>query len=275
MYTSTDGCSSRSGSAVTTSDRRPVPSSSSSCSVTPGTRSFQRSSPSILMMLGIVVRVPGIENRGPPLVVALGDRVAFLDVQDGALRHRVAVEHVRLGPSDRRPGCPPWSPRWPTRPRGSAPPGSCPWCRPRTRPGRSAYSRPLVYFTTPSDRARRSASSAMRDEVPPMWKVRRVSWVPGSPIDCAARMPDRLAHVHHVHGGQVPAVAHPADAAPGLAGEHRADLHLLDAGVLDGVGGLLVDQLAGLHQQLGIAVLVELVRIEDVLARDAAEQSAP
>ena len=25
--------------------------------------------------------------------------------------------------------------------------------------------------------------------VPPMWKVRMVSWVPGSPIDCAAMTP--------------------------------------------------------------------------------------
>ena len=55
--------------------------------------------------------------------------------------------------------------------------------------GTSAHSRPSVYFTLPSDRARRSASSAMRLEVPPMWKVRSVSCVPGSPIDCAARMP--------------------------------------------------------------------------------------
>ena len=84
---------------------------------------------------------------------------------------------------------------------------------------------------------------------------------------------DRLAHVHHVHGGQVAAVAHPADAAPGLAGEHRANLDLLDAGVLDGVRGLLVDQLAGLHQQLRISVLVELVRIEDIFSRDAAEDA--
>ena len=51
-YTSTDGCSSRSGSATTTTERSPVPSSSSSRNVTPGTRSFQRNSPSVLMMLG-------------------------------------------------------------------------------------------------------------------------------------------------------------------------------------------------------------------------------
>ncbi len=55
--------------------------------------------------------------------------------------------------------------------------------------GTSAHSSPSVYFTLPSDRARRSASSAMREEVPPMWNVRSVSCVPGSPILWAARMP--------------------------------------------------------------------------------------
>ena len=31
--------------------------------------------------------------------------------------------------------------------------------------------------------------SATRVAVPPMWKVRMVSWVPGSPMDCAAMTP--------------------------------------------------------------------------------------
>ena len=31
--------------------------------------------------------------------------------------------------------------------------------------------------------------SAIRDAVPPMWNVRIVSWVPGSPMDCAAMTP--------------------------------------------------------------------------------------
>src|SRR5207245_1294799 len=38
----------------------------------------------------------------------------------------------------------------------------------------------------------------------------------------------RLTHIHHVHGGEVAAVAHAAHPALRLAGEHRADLHLLD-----------------------------------------------
>ena len=44
---------------------------------------------------------------------------------------------------------------------------------------------------------------------------------------------DRLADVDHVATRQVTAVAQRADAAPGLAGEHRADLHAVDAGVVD------------------------------------------
>jgi hypothetical protein len=41
----------------------------------------------------------------------------------------------------------------------------------------------------PSTLLRRWVCAAMRAAVPPMWKVRSVSCVPGSPIDCAARMP--------------------------------------------------------------------------------------
>ena len=62
-----------------------------------------------------------------------------------------------------------------------------------------------------------------------MWNVRIVSCVPGSPIDWAAMIADRLADVDHVAARQVAAVAHRADAALGLAGQHRADLHLVDA----------------------------------------------
>ena len=44
---------------------------------------------------------------------------------------------------------------------------------------------------------------------------------------------DRFADLDHLAGGQVAAVAAAADAAPRLAGEHRADLHLLDARFLN------------------------------------------
>jgi hypothetical protein len=52
--------------------------------------------------------------------------------------------------------------------------------------------------------------------------------VPGSPIDWRDDA-DRLADVDEVAARQVTAVALHADAAPGLAGEHRADLHAVDA----------------------------------------------
>ena len=84
---------------------------------------------------------------------------------------------------------------------------------------------------------------------------------------------DRLAHVHHVHGGQVAAVAHAAETALRLAGEHRADLHRLDAGLLDVVCHVFVDQLTRLDQQRADAVLVELVRILDVLGRNGADDA--
>jgi len=43
--------------------------------------------------------------------------------------------------------------------------------------------------TTPATFDLRAVCSAIRAAVPPMWKVRSVSCVPGSPIDCAAMMP--------------------------------------------------------------------------------------
>src|SRR5690606_37763495 len=50
---------------------------------------------------------------------------------------------------------------------------------------------------------------------------------------------DRLAQVHHLHRGEVAAVAHPADAALALAGQHRTDLDVLDARLVDPVGDFL------------------------------------
>ena len=41
----------------------------------------------------------------------------------------------------------------------------------------------------PSNLATSFDSSAVLEAVPPTWKVRRVSCVPGSPIDCAATTP--------------------------------------------------------------------------------------
>ena len=77
--------------------------------------------------------------------------------------------------------------------------------------------------------------SETRDAVPPTWKVRMVSCVPGSPIDCAAMTPTASPISTMLAAGEVAAVAAAADAAARLAGEHRTDLHLLDARFLDRV----------------------------------------
>ena len=52
---------------------------------------------------------------------------------------------------------------------------------------------------------------------------------------------DREAEFDEFAGGQVAAVAVGADAAARLAGQHRADLHLLDAGILHFGGLVFVD----------------------------------
>src|SRR5690606_34195302 len=76
-----------------------------------------------------------------------------------------------------------------------------------------------------------------------------------------------LAQVHHLHGRQVAAVAHPAQPALGLAGQHGADLDRLDAGVLDRFRLLRVDQLARLDQQLAVD------RVVDVIQRHVADDA--
>ena len=71
-----------------------------------------------------------------------------------------------------------------------------------------------------------------------------MSWVPGSPIDCAAMTPHGLADLDHLARGEHAAVAEAADAALGLAGQNRADLDPLDTGLLDERGEILGDLVA-------------------------------
>src|SRR5690606_23346430 len=61
---------------------------------------------------------------------------------------------------------------------------------------------------------------------------------------------DRLAHLDQLARGQVAPVAADADAVPGAAREDGADLHLIDAGVLDGGGEHLVDHLVLFQHRL-------------------------
>ncbi len=90
-----------------------------------------------------------------------------------------------------------------------------------------------TYLTLPSRLALTSFSSTPRVATPPMWNVRMVSWVPGSPIDCAAMMPTAMPVLDELAGGQVHAVAAPADAQRGFAGHRAADLDLLDLHLLE------------------------------------------
>src|SRR5690606_12731582 len=107
---------------------------------------------------------------------------------------------------------------------------------------------------------------------------RRAADVERAEGELGARLADRLrrqdadglAHVHDTHRGQVAAVAHAADAAAGLTGEHAADRDLVDPGLVDPVGDVLVDQVARLDPHARVAVFIELVRIPHVVARPAA-----
>ena len=56
---------------------------------------------------------------------------------------------------------------------------------------------------------------------PPVWNVRIVSCVPGSPIDCAAMMPTASPISHISPVAEEDAVARATDARLGAALEHR------------------------------------------------------
>src|SRR5690606_37943832 len=59
---------------------------------------------------------------------------------------------------------------------------------------------------------------------------------------------DCFTELDHPASREIAAIAEDADAALGLTGEHRADLHLLDADVIQGRSGVLFDDLTALHQ---------------------------
>ena len=51
------------------------------------------------------------------------------------------------------------------------------------------WAMPLGLRASKSSTTRGSPCVMSSPAIPPVWKVRIVSWVPGSPIDCAAMMP--------------------------------------------------------------------------------------
>ena len=105
-------------------------------------------------------------------------------------------------------------------------------------------------LTLPSRLHLTSFSSTPRVATPPMWKVRMVSWVPGSPIDWAAMIPTAMPDLDELAGRQVHAVAAPADAQRGLAGHRAADLDLLDLHLLELLGRGQGDHLVFLDHDL-------------------------
>ena len=123
---------------------------------------------------------------------------------------------------------------------------------------------PPEIFTTPSLALSKNDCSATW-AVPPMWNVRMVSRVPGSPMDRAAMTPTASTDVHQGPAGQIAAVAGAADADLGLAGQHRTDLHRLDGRGLDEIAHVLVQIGAGRYDHFaGVGVL-------DVFRGEAAE----
>ena len=69
-----------------------------------------------------------------------------------------------------------------------------------------------------------------------MWNVRIVSCVPGSPIDWAAMMPTAMPSSTMRPGGEVHAVAQPADAERRLARHRAADRDLVQPEPLELLG---------------------------------------
>ena len=112
--------------------------------------------------------------------------------------------------------------------------------------------------TVPADLLSSCDAAAVRDAAPPMWKVRIVSWVPGSPIDCAAITPTASPTLTTMTATEIAAVALGAQPVARVAGERRAHLDLVDAERFDRLDLVFVEQRAGLEQR-GLRL-----RIDDV-----------
>ena len=85
-------------------------------------------------------------------------------------------------------------------------------------------------------------------------------------MDCAAITPVASPSSTRRPGSQVASVAHDANAAPRLAGEHRANLHPLDTGSLNRARQIFGDLLVDVDHDLAFVVL-------DLLERHAAHDT--
>lgn len=95
--------------------------------------------------------------------------------------------------------------------------------------------------TRPGCRALMLERSISREAVPPMWKVRMVNCVPGSPMDWAAIMPTVSPMFTKVPAREVAAVTAGAHAAFRLAGEGGADADAGDALFLKQTGDIFIN----------------------------------
>src|SRR5262249_48963001 len=75
-----------------------------------------------------------------------------------------------------------------------------------------------------------------------------------------------LAQFHQASGGEVASVATDADAALGFAGQHRTNLHALNAGRLNRRSQLFIDVLVDIDDDVALIVL-------DLLERGAADDA--
>ena len=85
-------------------------------------------------------------------------------------------------------------------------------------------------------------------------------------MDCAAMTPTGFAELDHAAGAEVTSVAKCANAATRFAGEHRADLDLLNACTLNGRRDVFVDLLVHIDNNVAVVVL-------DALERHAADDT--
>ena len=161
------GCSFFSRSSMTTRWRRPVSSSSSSDTDSSSTRSTNRIVPSTSAMIGLVY---GSQLKMTWSRFTSSPSFTIRIAPSGTCRRAPTLADVRSADvAD-----------------VSSPSYEVTICCPSTLVTTTSRS---PYSIAPATLLLRAVCSAIRAAVPPMWKVRSVSCVPGSPIDCAAMMP--------------------------------------------------------------------------------------
>ena len=159
------GCFFSSGESMTTRRDRPVTSSTSSWTVTPSFRSLNLTCPATS------VRIANVNGSHSTSSWPCSTVLAVLDAHVRAVDDLVAL--AARGPASSMTISEPLR-----------------FIDDAARPcGVSTGLQMSSNLTVPSCRASCVDCSSMRDAVPPMWNVRIVSCVPGSPIDCAAMTP--------------------------------------------------------------------------------------